>query len=482
MTIPIRYFQLLFLLISEIILISEYYSLASESQMATGVISTNIIVIIASISIYLLNLHNPRYLKGQIITISFIFLFSFFVVHFFNYIGWLFLPNDYKFLSSHVVNKASTLSAAAFIGCLIGMIICKHPFSDTKRNYRLKIGTVPPFFMIVCLSLFIIFTDKRYFSAGGNGALVNDIGWNPIGSASYNMCIAYVIANVVVVVYDNWGRKLSLKQYFNKYPIAYYILTIFYLLLVVLSGDRGPIVDIIVAYSLGFILINKTKPKIIILIVIAIFAIFTLKYLSFLRNNSDALSIEKLGVINDRMSRFHEENIPVIGDMREMSDVVDAYHLVYEFGQNYSIIYGFGTLTQILAVLPGIRYIIMSSTGIPPSLYSTSEIATALLGKNYGAGTTCVADAYYNFGFIGTIIFFILVGFFLRKLDLSIYQKGCKLFIFIVAFCFFVKSIYLGRSYFLQPVTLIMYTFLIVWLTKHMNNKKKLTDENHPIY
>ena len=113
----------------------------------------------------------------------------------------------------------------------------------------------------------------------------------------------------------------------------------------------------------------------------------------------------------------------------------------------------------------------MKVTGIPPSLYSTSEIATTLLGSSYGAGTTCVADAYYNFGFFGTIMFFIIVGYYLRKLDLSIYQKGCKLFIFIVAFCFFVKSIYLGRSYMLQPVTLIIYTFLMVLLSKRVNKK-----------
>ena len=471
MTQSIRYFQLLLLFISEIILISEYLSMGSESQMSIGIISTNIIIIISSLFIYLSNLHNPKYLKGQVITISFIFLFSFFVVHFFNYIGWIFLPYDYKFLSTYFVNRASTLSAASFVGCLIGMLMCKKPFRDAKRDSHLKIGQVPPIFMVICLALFIIFTDKRYFSAGGNGAVINEIGWNPIGSASYNMCVAYVIANVVVVTFNNWGRKLSLRQYSNKYPLAFYVLTLIYLMLVMISGDRGPMLDIIIAFSLGFIIINRKRPKILILVVVGIFAIISLKYLSFLRNNTDALSIEKLGAISERMSRFHEDNLPVIGDMREMSDVVDAYHLVYEFGESYSIIYGFGTLTQILAVLPGFRYIIMKVTGIPPSLYSTSEIATTLLGSSYGAGTTCVADAYYNFGFFGTIIFFIIVGYYLRKLDLSIYQKGCKLFIFIVAFCFFVKSIYLGRSYMLQPVTLIIYTFLMVLLSKRANKK-----------
>lgn len=467
-----RYFQLIILSFLGIFLIYEYYSLPVQSQISSNILLINTTILVIALIVFSVYQNNPKYLKGQIITISFIFLLSFFIVHFFNYIGWLILPEDYEFLSQNYINRASILSSTSFIGCLIGMVLCKKPFKNAKNKNLDKIGDVPPVIMVLFMFLFILFTDKRYFAAGGNSAVLNEVGWNPVGAASYNICVAYVIANVIAVVTNNRGNKVNIKQYLKKFPQLFYLLTIIFLIIVLISGDRGPMMDIVLSYVLGYIIINHKRPNILLLCIIGVLGIFILKYLSFLRGNSDTLSIEKLEAINERMSTFHEDNIPILGDMRELSDVVNAYHLVYEFGENSFIIYGFGVLTQILAIFPGIRFIIMSLTGIPPAFYSTDQLATVLLGEDYGAGTTCVADAYYNFGFVGTIVFFILIGYFLRKLDLSIYQRGVKLFIFTIAICFFVKAIYLGRSYFFQPVTLTIYTYLIVWVSKYLNNKK----------
>lgn len=480
----LRIIQVLLLFSLEIFLISEYLITPSRGQMDSGTIDISVVSVLVGIIIVICFQNNPKELKGQMATISFVFLFSFFTVHFINYIGWLISPQDYEFLSQNVVNKASLLSSTCFNGCLLGYVLCTKPFNSYKENikkYNLNIGTIPPYIMGVFLILFIAFTDSRYFTAGGNSAVLNEIGWNPIGAASYNACVACVVASVIAVINDkrlNSSKRITIKKYLSFYPLSFYLLTIIYLIIVLISGDRGPMLDILISFSFGYIVLRKYKPNIILLIIGGSIAILILKYMSFLRGNPDALSIDKLAVINDRMASFHENNIPIIGDMRELSDVVNAYHLVYDFAEQNFIIYGVGVIIQLMAVFPGIRFLIMTVTGIPPSFYSTDQLATLLLGEDYGAGTTCVADAYYNFGFWGSIIFFVIVGYFLRKLDLSLYQKGVKILVLTMAVCFFVKAIYLGRSYFFQPVTLVVYTYLILLLSRYINKKRYFNEKN----
>lgn len=478
----LRIVQIFLLIIIEIFLISEYFSIPARSQMDSGIISSSVISVILGILIVACFQKNPKELKGQIATISFVFLFSFFIVHFVNYIGWLIAPLDYDFLSQNVANRASLLSAASFNACLLGCVICTKPFKVSKQrdDEQLKgVGQVPWYIMGIFLILFIVFTDRRYFSAGGNSAVLNEIGWNPIGAASYNACVACVVANVIAVVIDKRiysFHKITIRSYLKCFPPSFYYLTIIYLCIVLVSGDRGPMLDIMISFAFGYIVLKKYKPNILFVLLGGTIAIFALKYMSFLRGNPDSLSIDKLVAINERMASFHDNNLPIIGDMRELSDVVNAYHLVYDFAESNFIIYGVGIIIQLLAVFPGIRYLIMRVTGVPPSFYSTDQLATLLLGEEYGAGTTCVADAYYNLGFVGSVVFFILVGCLIRKLDLSLYQKGVKLFVMTMATCFFVKAIYLGRSYFFQPVTLIIYTYLILLATRFIN-KKKVSDE-----
>lgn len=468
--------QIFILLSIETFFIVEHVSLRTQEAMDPYTIGICLFLVVFSAIVASFQ-KNPRAIQGQILTISFVFLFSFFIVHFVNYLGWLIAPENYDFLNPKFANQACILSSSSFVAILIGKIICKKPFKNSEHNREINyIGNVPPWIMMVFLLLFITFTDRRYFSAGGNSAVLNEIGWNPIGAASYNICIAVIVANVITVVINNRDiirKRLTVKKYLSFYSPSFYILTLIYIVIVLISGDRGPMMDIIISFGFGYVILKKYKPNVFVLTIVGIFAIFVLKYLSFLRGNPDSLSVEKLGVINDRMSSFHEDNLPIIGEMRELSDVVNAYHLVFGFAETNFIIYGIGVIIQLLAIFPGIRYFIMALTGVPPTFYSTDQLATALLGEEYGAGTTCVADAVYNFGFYGSILFFLIVGYFLRKLDLSIYQKGVKLFVLTMAICYFTKAIYLGRSYVFQPVTLIVYTYLILILTKYINKKRQ---------
>lgn len=435
------------------------YSVLSESSLWESLILSSL-----SLLIYCSRKEKDRALKGQVLTISTIFLLSFIVVHFFNYLSFCLDVSENNFLSARYVNKASKVSTCAFIAVLIGLLIPEKPFKEKKTILSINIGNILNYFLCFSLILFVFFTDKRYFSAGGNNLVLNEIGVHPLAAVGNTSCIACIIASVISKIVSHRNSHLSLKQYFKIFSLPFYVLSFIYLFLVLVSGDRGPLLDVFFSYFLGYILINRIKIKIWIAIICICVGAYTLTYLAFLRGNSSDLSLDKISQVNERMDRFRDDRNWFFGPVSDLSNVVDSYHLVFEHTEINGPIYGVGIIFQLLAILPGIRSFIYNASGLDIEFLSTDALATRLLNGDNGAGTTCVADTYYNLGLIGTITLFLVFGGVVRKLDISLYQDKTKLFILVVAMCYIIKAIYLGRSTILQPINLIFYTYLYMYM------------------
>lgn len=458
----LRIILLIGLLVYSII---SYYQ-TSYSFVSVSSLWESIILSTLSLLIYCSRKEYNNFLRRQVFTIATIFLISFVIVHFFNYLSYCLGILDHGFLSMRYVNKASKVSTCAFIAILIGLLIPRQPFKGQKTTLSIEIGETLNYFLCLSLVMFVVFTDKRYFSAGGNNLVLNEIGWNPIGAVGNTSCIACIIASVISKIINYRDVHLSLIRYLKIYSFSFYLLTFIYLILVLISGDRGPLIDIFFSFFLGYVLINKAKIKVWVALICMIIGANLLTYLSFLRGNSEDLSLDKISQVNERMGRFREDNNLFFGPVSDLSNVVDAYHLVFEHTEINEPINGIGIGFQLVAVLPGIRSVIYNISGIDIDFLSTDALATRLLGEDYGAGTTCVADSYYNLGLIGTILLFIVFGMIVRKLDLSLYQDNTRLLVFVIAICYFIKSIYLGRSTIFQPINLIFYTYLYLFLSK----------------
>lgn len=461
-----RNFSRIILLIGLLVYSIISYYQTSYSFVSVSSLWESIILSTLSLLIYCSRKEYNKLFQGQVFTIATIFLLSFVIVHFFNYLSYCLGILGHDFLSMRYVNKASKVSTCALIAILIGLLIPRHPFKGQKTTLSIEIGETLNYFLCLSLVMFVVFTDKRYFSAGGNNLVLNEIGWNPIGAVGNTSCIACIIASVISKIINYRNVHLSLIRYLKIYSFSFYLLTFIYLFLVLISGDRGPLIDVFFSFFLGYILINKAKIKVWVALICIIIGANFLTYLSFLRGNSEDFSLDKISQVNERMGSFREDNNLFFGPVSDLSNVVDAYHLVFEHTEINEPINGIGIGFQLIAVLPGIRSVIYNISGIDIGFLSTDVLATRLLGEDYGAGTTYVADSYYNLGLIGTIILFIVFGMIVRKLDLSLYQDNTRLLFFVIAICYFVKSIYLGRSTIFQPINLIFYTFLYLFLSK----------------
>jgi hypothetical protein len=195
-------------------------------------------------------------------------------------------------------------------------------------------------------------------------------------------------------------------------------------------------------------------------------ASIALTIMAFFRGNEMELSIEKVYVIYDRFLVFLDGTDIAFELVKELSTVINTFHLVLGYIDNNGIIYGSGMLFQLFAFFPGIRYLLFALFDLDIKTLSTDQLATSLLNEGVGAGTTCISDTYYNLGLVGTIFFFILFGLFVAKIDRLMYERKCKTFFLVLALCYMARAIYIGRSTVLQPINLIVYTSLLLYVSR----------------
>ena len=112
---------------------------------------------------------------------------------------------------------------------------------------------------------------------------------------------------------------------------------LFYFILVLMSGDRGPILYIGIIYVVPYYIINKKKLNLLTCIVGLIFAATTISLLGTVREMSGDLSLTKIVEAQQyRKSNLDGENL-LFANTSELSNVVRAYHVLYYYADSIGV-------------------------------------------------------------------------------------------------------------------------------------------------
>lgn len=463
--------NLIICILLSILLLYSLYSLTwiDVGSISKHVLAESIILVLLALLFYFFK-RKEAILEKQYITISNLALISIFIVHFFEYINFCIDGVFASFSAPYVVNKVSRISTCAYISILLGMTL---PNKSVKVNIKKHINSskVIEIFFLFSLCVFVGFTDSRYFSAGGNFEVLNSTGMGTLGAVGNVACIASILAYIVNIIQTS-SRKiaLSVKEYFSRFSLFFTVLLFIYLLLVLISGDRGPLVDVFLSLLFGFLILTRKKIKIIVLIFLIVLAALFFTFLAFLRASDLGFSIDKIFVVYSDFEEYLGRPGFVFLVTKDLSIVVNSFNLVAEYIETHGIVYGAGFIFQILAILPGIRYVLWYVTGVDTSYINSDQLATRLLDSGMGAGTTCISDCYLNVGILGIPIVFIFFGWFLKKLDISMYNNT-NTFALIVCIAYFSRSVYIGRSTIFQPINLIVYATVFLYLSRAVFKK-----------
>jgi len=417
-------------------------------------------------------------LQKQYIRIVYLFLVGFIIVHFQAYIDYLLgnLDNNNSFLwvDSTIVTKALMISSMGFVSYISGYSFNKNP-ANTKADSDLKYTNTKMLNVIASILLFLFFytVNKDYL----NG----QYGSADIGTAAQIFAFMFeaVVYAIIIVTCKNLILAKRTKITFVQYVIIhrYTVLLLFvYLCAVMFSGDRGPIIYCSLAFLFGYIYLTKRKvglPRIIFLLTCGLLFI---TLLGALRHENRGLSLfERVtGAVNDDTESYYTTSF--LSGSKELALSVRTVHLaVKNVPAKYPHSYGLFFAQDVMLFVPMLKGAFIHLANIPKQYSSSAQFLTWIdLGSfaTWGVGSSCIADTYLDFGFVGIIVVYFAFGYFTRKMELVVFSKIFPpAYLLIIAFCVFSFSIYISRSTICYSLSKFSYIWLFVYMPRILKRR-----------
>jgi oligosaccharide repeat unit polymerase len=450
-----------------------------------------LIVVCISFVLFFLRKEKVIELKGQYFKISLLFLIGFILVHFQFYLDFILGNHIYftynYFVNGEIVSLSMLASSIAILSFIIGYFICANCMKggglkkNLLRGYnRIRMYSCRKLIYSSWFSflLFIIFVDRSYFSGKYSVINLGNIA-NYLQFFLIDFICAYYIVNSYNLAIHN--KDISVKLYLKYLDKSMILLTFIYLLLVMLSGDRGPIFQITLTIIGGYFFAIRRKLRLRYCVVFVVVSAFIFANLGFIREMRDYSSFSgRIEQANRTRSLLpHYKSISPY--TFELATSVRTLHAAVEYTENNDFFYGQNQFYELLGILPGFGLLSREFIGIEKQDLSSAVFLTEYLfdkhsealGPPHGLGTSCVADVYLDFGVLGVLMFFLIFGIFIRYLEHNSFANSLpKLFVWIMAFVFLSKAIYIGRSTIISTFKECLQIYIFVYLFVLLDTKK----------
>ncbi|SNS23345.1 oligosaccharide repeat unit polymerase [Belliella buryatensis] len=437
------------------------------------VLSLNLVALI----LFSLRRENEVNLKKQYFKISTLFLVGFIIVHFQIYLEYVLgtyenFGQDY-FYDTTMVPKATLVASIALNAFLLGYMFFKKENIRIKKEYKISPKKLIFYFNLIMFFLFILTTDFKYF-LGGYGR--NGIELSALSSFSNEFYLFSTLGYIIIIVRNSLIKNNqidNLFDYLKLFNFFFKVVLFMFFILVLLSGDRGPLIQIGLVLFGGFIILSKKKYKLPTVIFLLFIAASLISFIAYVREFKDTNSyLEKIEIANKAKS-VSGKSKAFSSNTLELAASVRSYHAAIIFTENVSHTYGIFQGFQLFSIIPGFRSVFLSLTGVDSEdVVSTKFLTRQIQGEEitHGLGTTSLADIYLDFGVIGTLIMFYGFGYFLRMLEVKIFiSQAPSLFSSSLFFVFLSKSVYLGRSQIMMVFKEAVIIFLIIILFTYLS-------------
>lgn len=393
----------------------------------TNLFSKDFVAICLSVCLFesfIIIFHIRKYLFRPVTVL----VFSYLIVNCQLYLDLLFdniSPGHPVFVSPDTINKGALLSALAFTALATGYILTPKYLHNksvklffNKYLYNVFVwGAILSFFLWLFTLTYDDFTGESYLNSG-----------NYDNSRSFYLEVLWQTFMLVAFVYNciRFNSNLSFRDFLKRIPMKLLLVTLIYMLIKLMSGDRGPVIYTTILLAFLYLFQTKKRISLFIIIPVTVVGLFIMTSISFSRLlGSDIGFIEKLTYIAD--NREELENINSFSPFtKELANSVGCTHValdqVYNKQQGYQK--GLFHFCYIVKSIPLVgNKFLRDYLGIPRVLQSSSEYVTVVkYGQFYssGMGTTTIADNFLEFGLIGVIVAFLFIGFIFKKVDTCI--------------------------------------------------------------
>ena len=308
---------------------------------------------------------------------------------------------------SSVLGKSLFLGIIAISSFLFGNFIAKGTSFSLVEKYKKR-----PFlyFWVLCsvisFILFVVNIDLFSFLTGlnykGSGAYDRTVDASSKWETLFDVFSTITLA---IVTKKNMAKGIhkSVFSFLKAIPLPFLLVSFLYILLRLLSGDRGPVLYTFLMYFYSYILTSGFHLRLRYIILFVILGAFFISLLNFVRGYGVNQSF------GERVSRGFTEMVngteanSISPLTKELAKSVNCNFIaINDINSNITTFQnGRYNLCELLASIPGSNYVLKNVFNVDISRYSTAEYVTvSFFGKEYplGLGTTAVTDFYLDFG------------------------------------------------------------------------------------
>lgn len=377
-------------------------------------------------------------------------------------------------LDPSLLNICLLLGICGLLAFIIGYTFRKNTTESSDIEIQNFSDHVPYFFIGLQLVLFVLFIVTINISDFISGSAFVDNS----GHSSYEGLLYLANVLIVLLVSYNYRGGEGLKEYILSFPKASLLILVVYMILRMLSGDRGPFIYTSLLLLYGYL--YATRKKWSVLFVTAALGTASLFIILLGMARLDDLDMSFGERIQSAFVTFNDYG--KFGDRGENSvfgltdelgfsfivNEIDVQAIVKEH-ENYH--YGTYQLFSILNAIPYMPGFLANTLHIKPENLSSSGFANYKFfggyDRTWGIGTTCLGDFYLDLGILGVILGFFLVGKFFFFIDEILFvrpKSNVGLIILLIVLLYASQSVYIPRSVFLLNLQKVFLGVIVLYL------------------
>lgn len=375
---------------------------------------------------------------------------------------------DFIWINKQVVNFATWMSTIAIVLWMLGYVLYIN-----KRKRKTNIIQQPivkvnyyKYDIILLLSFvaFISLVGSSIFQGVYDGGNSWGVG------ANYAFLILRVLLYLrVIYFFRDFSKGAPFKIIIQKllaYKIFIGVLGV-YTLLFLMSGDRGPVMQVALVVGGAYALYIRPIPfkRLILFIFLGAFVFTIIRF----GRGRDANEFSDGNIFQRGYASFAESEGTNITD-ELASSVRIQYRALDVVPDQHPYLRGITFFTVGVGVVPFLGSTVIELFDIPQQYTATSSFFTILgQGPNptYGEGSEILADIYVNFGLYGTFLIMFLFGMFSGK----VFHKTKELdFRFVlISLVLLIYALTINRGMLFSPLKDIVYILVINHLVIRLN-------------
>lgn len=288
---------------------------------------------------------------------------------------------------------------------------------------------------------------------------------------------------VCVVINSQKNHVKTFKSFLQHNSAISWACIITYMIIRLVSGDRGPFIYTGLALYFSYIFVTKKKLKIVTILLFFISFSLLISLVGMARSDAES------GTFIERMSNSYSEfsssetarfsNRTILNSTEELALSVRCNLLAIDEVRNHShpLKYGQYQIYQLLECIPFMPSFLTNTLNIEPKDISSGSFLTKVhFGDYYSSGqigTTCIADFYLDGGIIGVFVGMFLVGLFFRYVDrvICIYNS-VSVIALIITIIYASMCIYISRSSFISQLKPFVIVVILFYANLFISNQK----------